>query len=55
MSDRNYLEDSRWDWAYLVECKTCGRCGAFVGQQRLYEADDFGPAACKKCNRKDQP
>lgn len=24
MSDRNYLENSRWDWAYLVECETCG-------------------------------
>lgn len=24
MSDRNYLKNSRWDWAYLVECKTCG-------------------------------
>lgn len=27
----------------------CGRCGAFVGQERLHEADDFGPAPCKRC------
>jgi hypothetical protein len=25
----------------------CSRCGAFVGQQRGHEADDFQPAACK--------
>lgn len=27
----------------------CGRCGAFVGQQRLQEADDFGPKPCMNC------
>lgn len=29
----------------------CGRCGSFVGQQRLYEADDYGPKACQRCKR----
>lgn len=29
----------------------CGRCGSFVGQQRLCEADDYGPRPCKKCKR----
>ena len=29
----------------------CGRCGSFVRQQRLHEADDFGPMPCKKCGR----
>lgn len=24
MNEGNYLENSRWDWAYLVECGTCG-------------------------------
>lgn len=23
MDRRNYLENSRWGWAYLVECETC--------------------------------
>lgn len=27
----------------------CARCGAFVSQQRGYEADDFYPAPCKRC------
>ena len=30
----------------------CSRCGAFVGQERLHDADDFGPAPCKRCKRK---
>ena len=30
----------------------CGACGSFVGQQRLFEADDFGPMPCKRCRRK---
>lgn len=29
----------------------CAKCGAFVGQQRLYEADDYGPMPCKKCRK----
>lgn len=24
MNEGNYLERTRWDWAYLVECKLCG-------------------------------
>ena len=31
----------------------CRRCGGFVGQERRYEADDFGPGPCKRCDRKD--
>lgn len=27
----------------------CPNCGSFVGQQRLYEADDFGPMPCERC------
>lgn len=30
----------------------CSWCGAFVGQERLHDADDFGPAPCKPCKRK---
>ena len=29
----------------------CGRCDAFVDQQRLHEANDFGPKSCKNCEK----
>lgn len=29
----------------------CHRCGGFVGQKRLHEADDFGPKPCKNCQK----
>ena len=30
----------------------CGRCGAFVGQERGHEADDFLPAPCGRCQKR---
>lgn len=30
----------------------CGRCGAFVRQERGHEADDFFPAPCGRCRKK---
>ena len=29
----------------------CRRCGAFVGQERRHEDDDFGPKPCRKCRK----
>lgn len=30
----------------------CSRCGSFVGAERLYEADDYGPKRCTRCHKK---